>query len=177
MEEQHAHRHREPLGPGGRGGTRPFRRRNKRYPNRRGKAARLLQPERTQWYLNYIENNDEAADPESVIGKEFRAKFRVPYSLFEEILQATRDSGKFPDENVKKSGQGPHPLSLKVMACLRRLALGIPFSALEEMCGISRTVIALFVEKWELWFVEKYHAQWVKMPEGEELDKCASHIF
>ena len=151
-------------------------RRNKRYPNRRGKAARLLQPERTQWYLNYIENKDEAADPESVIGKEFRAKFRVPYSLFEEILQATRDSGKFPDENVKKSGQGPHPLSLKVMACLRRLALGIPCCALEEMCGISRTVIALFVEKWKLWFVEKYHAQWVKMPEGEELDK-AQAIF
>ena len=171
-ELEDAHAHPRALGPGGRGGTLTYRKLRKRYPNLEGKAARMLQPERTQWYLNYIENKAEAADPESVIGKEFRAKFRVPYSMFEEIVQATRDSGLFPDELESKSGQKPHPLAMKVMACFRRLALGIPVSALEDMCGISEPVMSKFIQKWERWFVEKYHSEWVKMPEGEELDKA-----
>ena len=79
-----------------------------------------MQPDKTQWHLNYIVNAAHASDPYSVIGKEFRAKFMIPFSMFEEILQATRESGKFPDDLSKKSGPRAHPLSLKVMAALRR---------------------------------------------------------
>ncbi len=85
-----------------------------------GKAARTLQPEKSHGHYNYSVHSAEATDPKSAIGKEFRAKFRIPYTMFEEILQATRDSGLFPNDLVKEGGTRPHPLSLKVMAALRR---------------------------------------------------------
>ncbi len=109
----------------------------------------MLQPRRTQCYFNYIENKKEAADPESVIGNEFRAKFRVPYSMFEEILQATRDSGKFSDDMVDSSGQKPHPLSLKMMLSLCKLALCVTVSSLEDICGINKAVLGKFGEMWD----------------------------
>ncbi len=108
------------IGPGGRGGTLHARAPRARYPGFRGMEARRLKPEKTQWHFNYVEHAAEAADPESVIGKEFRAKFRIPFSMFEEILQATRDSGKFANDLLITGGPKPHPLSMKVMAALRR---------------------------------------------------------
>jgi hypothetical protein len=131
-----------------------------------------LDPTATQWHKNFIENAALAADPESVLGKDFRAKFRIPYTMFAEILEATRNSGMFPDDKVKKSGQKPHPLAMKLMGTLRRLALGIPIKGLEDMCGISEAVMIKFIHKWEPWFIEHYHGEWVKMPEGDELDKA-----
>ena len=160
------------MGPGGRGGTREPVRRSPRYKKAKGKAKWMFQPERTQWYLNYVENEDLAADPSSVLGREFEDKFRIPHYMFMEILEATRLSGKFPDETRRQRGQKAHPLSMKVMAALRRLALGVPLDGLECMCGISDTRLREFIDLWEPWFIETYHPKWVKMPAGEMLDKA-----
>ncbi len=74
-------------------------------------------------------------------------------------MQATRDSGLFLDELAHNKGsQTPHPLAMKVMACFRKLALGIPIAALEDMCRINEPVLSKFVEMWDIWFVEKYHS-------------------
>jgi hypothetical protein len=62
-ELEEAHAHPRALGPGGRVEALSYRKLRKRYPNLEGKATRMLQPERTQWYLNYIENKAKAADP------------------------------------------------------------------------------------------------------------------
>ena len=74
--------------------------------------------EKMHCHYNYVVHATEAADLNSVIGKEFRAKFRIPCQMFEEILQAPRESGLFPNDLVGKSGQKPHPFSLKVTATL-----------------------------------------------------------
>ena len=131
---------------------------------------------RTQWYLNFVENEDLAADPSTVLGRDFESKFRIPHRMFKEILDATRASGLFPDDLKPHGGQKPHPLSMKVMAALRRLALGVPLDGLECMCGISDTRLRDFIDTWEPWFVKTYHPQWVKMPEGDLLDK-AQRLF
>ena len=166
----------EGLGPGGRGGTREAVSRSPRYKKAKGKAKWIFQPVRTQWYLNFVENEDLAADPSTVLGRDFESKFRIPHRIFKEILDATRASGLFPDDLKPHGGQKPHPLSMKVMAALRRLALGVPLDGLECMCGISDTRLRDFIDTWEPWFVETYHPQWVKMPEGEMLDK-AQRLF
>ena len=90
--------------------------RSPRYKKAKGKQKWILQPTRTQWYLNFVENVDLAADPTTVLGREFKAKFRMPYSMFEEILDATRSSGLFSDDMKRQPGQRPHPLSMKVLA-------------------------------------------------------------
>ena len=125
----------------------------------------MLQPDRTQWCLNFVENADLAADPSTVLGREFKDKFRIPYYLFQEILEATRASGLFPDERSRHRGQKPHPLAFKVMAALRRLAMGVPVNGLECMVGISETRLRRFIPIWEKWFVDHYHSEWVKIPE------------
>ena len=165
------------LRPGGRGGTRSRVARQPRYNDEAGKQAWLLQPYRTQWYLNYIEKEALVAQEGSVLNKEFRAKFRIPYSMFLDILAKARASGEFSDDlNHKKGGQKPHPLSLKLMAALRRLALGCPVDGLECMCGISDTVLRGFITKWEKWFVNTYYDEWVSIPTGDRL-KAAMELF
>ena len=140
-----------------------------RYKKSRGKAAWLFQPERTQFWVNYIDNEDLARDPTTIIGKEFKDKFRISYSMFERILADTRESGEFADELARKAGQKAHPLAMKVMAGLRRLALGIPVDGLSDMVGISNTLLHKFIPKWEAWFVTKYYDDAITVPTGPAL--------
>ena len=96
-----------------------------------------------------------ARDPTTVIGEEFEHKFRMPYKTFEQIVEETRKSGLFSDEVARKRGPKAHPLCLKVMAALRRLALGIPYDGLQDMVGISKATLIQFIPKWEAWFVSR----------------------
>ena len=113
------------LGPGGRGGKRKPTPRQPRFPNQAGKRKWIMRPESSKRYEHYIkpENRELAAIPTTKIGKEFRHKFRMPFDKFHEIVEATRHSGLFPDEKKVQPGKKPHPLELKVMAAIRRLAL------------------------------------------------------
>ena len=130
----------------------------------KGKEKWILQPARAQWFLNVVENADLAADPTTVLGREFKPKFRIPYCMFEVLLDATRPSGLFLDERKLQRGQKAHPLSMKLMAEFRRLAMGVPIDGLECTCGISDTRMRQFIEAWEPWFIANFHQKWVKMP-------------
>jgi hypothetical protein len=92
-------------------------------------------------------------------------------------LQATRDSGLFPDDLISKKGQKPHPLSMKVLAALRRLALGIPIDGLNDMTAISPTTLEVFINDWERWFVNHYDAEHIKIPEDEEEIAASVSLF
>jgi hypothetical protein len=138
------------LPPGGLGGLRAGRNKPKpRYPDANGKAAWMMDSMRTKFYKDYIENAELCRDPTTTLGKEFKHKFRVSYETFEKIVKATRESGMFPDDLNPSSGQKPHPLSMKVLAALRRLALGIPVDGLVDMVAISYKVLREFITDWE----------------------------
>jgi hypothetical protein len=157
------------LPPGGLGGLRPGRKKpTPRYPQANGKASWQNDPTRTKFYKDYIENAELCRDPASTLGKEFNHKFRVSYAMFENILQATRESGLFPDDHQVKRGQKAHPLSMKVLAGLRRLALGIPVDGLNDMTAISGPSLRVFIDDWEEWFVNKYEKEHIKIPEDPE---------
>ncbi len=55
---------------------------------------------------------------------------------------------------------------------MSRQALGISVSALEKMAGIRELGLSKFIAKWAPWFNNKYESEWVKVPEGEDLDKA-----
>ena len=59
--------------------------------------------------------------------------------MLEEILQETRNSEKFPDELVKKEGQRPHPLGMKVMTTLRR-RVAISYSHAVTFVNLPATI-------------------------------------
>ena len=162
--------------PGGRGKKRPAKKAaSPRYTGEEGSKKWRRDPHYTQWHKDYVENEHLTRDPSTALGKEFRAKFRIPYNLFEDIVEATRASGLFPDEQVSRRGARPHPLSFKVMAALRRLALGRSFDGLEELSGISREVLSKFIPAWEQWFLEEYFEEHVRMPRNvEELEEAVN---
>ena len=65
--------------PGGRGRRRDGRKRPMpRYEGASGKTAWTMRPERTQWWLDYVEHEELAADPTSILGKEFRQRMQPP---------------------------------------------------------------------------------------------------
>jgi hypothetical protein len=157
------------LPPGGLGGLRPGRKKpTPRYPDANEKASWQNDPTRTKFYKDYIENAELCRDPTQMLAKEFKHKFRISYAMFEDILQATRESELFPDDINLKKGQKPHPLSMKVLAALRRLALGIPIDGLNDMTTISGTSLRVFITDWEKWFVNHYETEHIKIPEDED---------
>jgi hypothetical protein len=70
--------------------------------------------------------------------------------MFDDVLRRMRDSGIFENDNPQRPGRPAAPLSLKLMAVLRLLAIGCLVGAVAGMCGIGRTTIQVFfpVQVW-----------------------------
>ena len=116
-------------------------------------------------------------EPSSVLYQDFNLQFRVPFPVFDELLTLTRESGRFPDEKAKKKGAPPAPLALKVLACLRFLATGMSFAALQLECGVSKGVLSPFYDQWTSWLIETQYDKYISIPETHaEIDRI-QHIF
>ncbi len=81
----------------------------------------------------------------SLAWDDFREKFRVPVPLFNWILHAAKESGKFPNETPKSGGHDPQPLCLKIAAYFRYLATVAQVND-EKGPGISRETLQMFFQ-------------------------------
>ena len=85
--------------------------------------TRLFMPRKYEGRVNYDYScwgmmlvNDRMKDPgDRKGGKLFRRRFRVPYPLFEQIVQMTREAGWFTESPNCTGIQGA-PLELKILA-------------------------------------------------------------
>ena len=104
-------------------------------------------------------------DPNATLYKEFERQFRIPYPMFEELMDMTHDSGLFRDSTDKSCrGPRPAPLTYKVLASLRYMATGVSFKSLEIESGISAATIARFYTLWIQWLVDTQVHKWVYIP-------------
>eukprot|EP00873_Tetraselmis_striata_P008303 jgi/Tetstr1/428567/TSEL_018561.t1 len=94
-----------------------------------------------KWYTRYMSGMRQG----SLAWDEIRFKFRVPWPMFNWLLQRTRASKLFPDETLKKAGNPPAPLGLKPAAALRMLALGIPIDGIEDSSDLSKATLGTFM--------------------------------
>ena len=62
--------------------------------------------------------------PDSLAWDDFREKFRVPFPMFNWILDAVKESGKFSYQVPENGGNDPQPLCMKLVAYMRYLAIG-----------------------------------------------------
>mmetsp|Transcript_17776 Transcript_17776/g.49750 ORF Transcript_17776/g.49750 Transcript_17776/m.49750 type:complete len:116 (+) Transcript_17776:1603-1950(+) len=62
-----------------------------------------------QWWKRYIGNPPRHG---SLAWGEFQFKFRVPWPLFNRLLDLSTTSGIFPDEMAREVGRQPAPLGL-----------------------------------------------------------------
>eukprot|EP00873_Tetraselmis_striata_P020998 jgi/Tetstr1/441262/TSEL_029513.t1 len=126
----------------------------------------------------------------SLAWDEFRFKFRVPWPMFNWLLQQTRASKLFPDETLKKAGNPPAPLGLKLAAALRMLALGIPVDGIEDSSDLSKATLGTFmfgmdmqegkkqtVIGWFRWFVRTFQPVWIQAPQTQADVQKQQRIF
>lgn len=116
----------------------PGLKRRVRYPSEKGRRRRYHKAAQSD-FMEYLQDPNASLQG-TLLYDEFRMKFRLPKELFDNILDATRASGLFPDEVAysqaypKPRGADPQPLGVKVLGVLRYLALGIPVHAAGN-CG------------------------------------------
>jgi hypothetical protein len=88
----------------------------------------------------YLNTTDKwAGDIDCTKCKDFRWTFRVPFELHQDIVKAAYDSGRLRDARPgqKKRGAPPTPLTLKILATLRVMALGFPMDGMRLESGIA----------------------------------------
>ena len=116
-------------------------------------------------------------NPECLRHREFRQKFRIPLKMFSGLLGEMRASG-FRDIEVEDrdtdaaglTGARPHPLKLKLCACLRELATGCTFAAIEDMAFMSKKSMRQFFDRWLEWMVQEQYPKHVRWPTRDELN-------
>ena len=133
---------------------------------RDGRSRQMMCSDNCTWW-DLIED-ERTYDEDCREGKAFRAKFRVPRSVFDAVVHRANQCAQFSDQ-CRKRGSHRHPLVLKVAAWFRVLAKGVDFEAVEEVANISAECLRVFFHAFSAWFVRSYWPEVVKLPEGHEL--------
>ena len=111
--------------------------------------------------------NDRIRDPtDRKGGKLFRRRFRVPFPIFEQLVETTRKAGWF-SEGSDFAGNLAAPLELKILATLRVLGRGYCFDGVEELTLISAQVLRLFFRKFCTLYSQANFAKYCSPPNTE----------
>ena len=106
-------------------------------------------------------------------GKLFRLRFRVPFPLFQRLVEMTRLNEWF-SERKDASGRTGAPQNIlglktpKILGVLRVLGRGYCFDGIEEPCFISRVVNRVFFHRWCKLFSKKYFPIYFNPPSTKE---------
>ena len=136
---------------------------------------KIFRPRKFEGRPNYLAStwgrlllNARVRDPtDKKGGKLFRRRFRVPYPLFEHLVEVTRNSGWF-SEATDCAGHPAAPLELKVLAVLRVLGRGYCFDGVEELTLISAEVLRVFFRKWCTLFSKENFSKYCNHPKTDE---------
>ena len=109
-------------------------------------------------------------------GKLFRRRFRVPYPMFEKLVEITRENHWF-SERPDCTGRPSAPLELKILAVLRVLGRGYCFDGVEELCFISAEIIRNFFNKFCELFAAKFFNEYCNYPQTKEEIKKTTDIY
>ena len=115
-----------------------------------------------------VSEEDPLNDPLSWEAKVFKARFRVPWSLFYGVLLPWSKE-HFPSkaDAVKRP---PMPMELKLLGVLRMLGRGLHVDDTAEFAdaGFKGEVLRVFFHKWTAKFTELNFKLWIRPPETEE---------
>ena len=118
--------------------------------------------------------NPLVKDPNSRFGKLFRRRFRVPFQLFEFLVQLCTDHNIFCVKDLHKV---KIPVEIKLLCCLRVLGRDDCFDAIEEMSDVPEKTVYQFFKVFIVRFPECLKSETIKVPaEGEELDRVM-HVY
>jgi hypothetical protein len=115
---------------------------------------------RTSWGL--MLQNEDLRDNQSTLSRKFRRRFRVPYSVFLYLVQRCKDADVF--------GKTKIPVEFRVLIGLRILGRGSCADDIFEMSGIAESTVNTIFHQFTSGLVDHFYDEFVKYPEGPELD-------
>ena len=93
-----------------------------------------LAPDKAQ----HLRTADPQKDPEAM---DFRTHFRVPYQVFEDLVELVVRKGFYDPSQKDAVGRPCKNISLLTLACLHHLGYGYSFSCIKRCVKISRTTL------------------------------------
>jgi hypothetical protein len=139
------------------------------------KRNRQPRPDYTQMSWWRLIRHPDIRDVNSRQHKYFRRRFRLPYALFEIIINMCYERNWFPVHTRGEDGAMPKknaaPLELKVLGVLRLLGRGGPFDDLFDGSGIHENTHRTFFEQFCNKFVSELYTEFIHVPENEELNE------
>ena len=116
-----------------------------------------------QRMLDRAEESNGVSVPDSIDGRYFRRRFRIPYKMFKALIQVMLDDNWFPGDfeadgggKCCKLGKKGASLQVKVLSVLRVLGRGVCFDELYDGSGLSESITSTFFHRFVAMFVERY---------------------
>jgi hypothetical protein len=110
--------------------------------------------------------NPETRDPRTFYGKKWITRFRVPFPVFETIVEMCERDNIF---QIKRTLSMPIPVPFRVLVSLRMLGKNHDFDTLNELSLIGASTCHVIFVTFVTNFVKKYFHKLVNIPQGEEL--------
>ena len=112
-------------------------------------------------------------DKDSEEARLFRRRFRIPFALFETIVQWTKEWLGVKDEDIlaaaaDTTGRKGPAIALKVLGVLRILGRGTCADGIKELSGISETAMLCFFHRFCRWAREEIYPKFVHPPKTLE---------
>jgi hypothetical protein len=142
------------------------------YDGPSSRTARLTWAERhtqveNSSFNSYLKNADENEmdgtgvwDPTCYEGRQFRRRFRVPYTIFLELVE------EYKLDCSKLRSTGPYDERLLVLGALRVLGSGSPFDLIEELNCIDKETNRKFFHRFVNWG-RRESSKWIYLPRTE----------
>jgi hypothetical protein len=112
----------------------------------------------------------DVADEESYNGQEFRLRFRLPHKLFQYLVTECKEHNVF-GRSHNAAGEKAIPTEIKVLGALRTLGRATLFDDVAEMSGADESTHRKAFYECIKFIRTRFEAEWIKLPEGEELIK------
>ena len=102
------------------------------------------------------------------LGAKFRKRFRVPFTVFEEICTDLRNVHKLLEHRYDAKGEESIRISLLVLGSLRCIASGCTFDAIEELTCVSQDTHRVFFHKYFCTWGRDAAKDLIKMPHDDD---------
>ena len=106
----------------------------------------------------------------SVVGswenRKFRRRFRVPHSMFLEIVEECKQYNVFGVQQRKSKIS----IEFKVLSCLKIMGRDLCADEIDERLNIAESTVNKFFKDFIFNYAEALYEKWVYVPQGAELD-------
>ena len=148
------------------------------------KRTRMAGPRKNYWNMGWglmlllLRERRRRGDPDRAGEAKFKSRCRLPYELFEEIVEELRGMPGYVAENAQNSASRPSiPLEHVLMSVLRVAGRGWCFDDVEEASGIGRSTISAKYHTFVAQYVQDWYQQWVSMPDTPEGIKEVTDMY